>query len=59
MQVTAVEADVTQPDDAAKFVDRCVAELGGIDIVVNNVGGSAGGPTILRQVRKTGTALLT
>ena len=46
VQVTAVEADVTQPDDAAKFVDRCVAELGGIDIVVNNVGGSAGGPTI-------------
>ena len=46
VRVTAVEADVTQPDDAANFVDRCVAELGGIDIVVNNVGGSAGGPTI-------------
>ena len=46
VKVAAVEADVTQPVDAAKFVDRCVAELGGIDIVVNNVGGSAGGPTI-------------
>ena len=46
VKVAAVEADVTQPEDSAKFVDRCVAELGGIDIVVNNVGGSAGGPTI-------------
>ena len=45
-KVTAVQADVTQPGDAARFVDRCVEELGGIDILVNNVGGSAGGQTI-------------
>ena len=47
-RVTAVTADVTKAEDAARFVDRCVAELGGIDVLVNNVGGSAGGADDLR-----------
>ena len=45
-RVTGVVADVTKAEDAARFVDTCVAELGGIDVLVNNVGGSSGGPTI-------------
>ncbi len=45
-RVCAVVADVTKAEDAARFVDTCVRELGGVDVLVNNVGGSAGGPTI-------------
>ena len=45
-RVTAVTADVTKAEDASRFVGQCVDELGGIDVLVNNVGGSAGGPTI-------------
>jgi 3-oxoacyl-[acyl-carrier protein] reductase len=41
--VTAVRADVCVPEDASRFVDRCAAELGGVDILVNNVGASLGG----------------
>ena len=33
-------ADVTTPDGAAAVVDAAVKRLGGLDIVVNNVGGS-------------------
>jgi 3-oxoacyl-[acyl-carrier protein] reductase len=42
-QVAVQAADVTDPDQAARFVAHCAAELGGIDILVNNVGGSTGG----------------
>src|SRR5438552_3950245 len=42
-RVTAVQADVCDAGDASRFVSRCVAELGGIDILVNNVGSSFGG----------------
>jgi 3-oxoacyl-[acyl-carrier protein] reductase len=41
-------ADVTIPADAAKFVERCAAELGRIDILINNVGGSAGGLNVMQ-----------
>jgi 3-oxoacyl-[acyl-carrier protein] reductase len=37
--VVAVQADVTDPADAARLVDRTSAELGRIDILVNNAGG--------------------
>lgn len=39
-------ADVTQPDDAARLVQAAVAAFGGIDVLVNNVGGGGGGRTI-------------
>ena len=35
-------ADVTQPGESERFVDKAAATLGGIDILVNNVGGAAG-----------------
>jgi 3-oxoacyl-[acyl-carrier protein] reductase len=41
--VTAVEADVCDPEDASRFIERCASELGGVDILVNNVGGNVGG----------------
>ena len=44
--VASVAADVTRPDDAERLVDATVTALGGIDILVNNVGGGAGGRTI-------------
>jgi 3-oxoacyl-[acyl-carrier protein] reductase len=41
--VTAVVADVTVPEDSEKLVEAAAAAHGGIDILVNNVGGSTGG----------------
>jgi len=35
----AVEADLTTAEGAALLVDRAVAEFGGVDVLVNNVGG--------------------
>jgi 3-oxoacyl-[acyl-carrier protein] reductase len=43
MKVMAVMADVRDPAQAAEFVERCAAEMGGLDILINNVGGSVGG----------------
>ncbi len=40
-EVEAVEADVTQADDASRVVAAAVARFGGIDVVVNNAGGSS------------------
>jgi 3-oxoacyl-[acyl-carrier protein] reductase len=39
-------ADVTKPDDAARLVQAAIAAFGGIDVLVNNVGGGGGGRTI-------------
>lgn len=39
----AVAADVLRPEDAERFVCQCAEQLGGIDILVNNVGFSIGG----------------
>ena len=47
-RVAAIKADVCQPNDAAAFVDGCLEALGGIDILVNNVGGSKGAASILQ-----------
>ena len=44
--VTGEVTDVTQPDDAARLVQAAVTAFGGIDILVNNVGGGGGGRTI-------------
>ena len=37
-----VMADVTCPGEVERFVEDCAAELGGVDLLVANVGGSAG-----------------
>ena len=34
----ALELDVTDPESCERFVERAVAELGGVDILVNNAG---------------------
>jgi 3-oxoacyl-[acyl-carrier protein] reductase len=44
--VASEVADVTQPGDAARLVQASVAAFGGIDILVNNVGGGVGGRNI-------------
>ncbi len=43
VQVLAIQADVVDPGDAKRCVDQSVQELGGIDILVNNVGSNIGG----------------
>jgi 3-oxoacyl-[acyl-carrier protein] reductase len=45
-QVAADAADVGKPEDAAALVDAAVAAYGGIDILVNNVGGGGGGARV-------------
>ena len=45
-RVASQVADVTQPADAARLVQATVTAFGGIDILVNNVGGSVGGRSI-------------
>ena len=40
--VASAVADVTQPEDAARLVQATVAAFGGVDLLVNNVGGSVG-----------------
>lgn len=46
VKVAAIQGDVTNAEEAAQIVERCVAELGGIDILINNAGGSTGGRSI-------------
>ena len=43
-RISALEivADITQPDSARRVHDQTVAELGSVDILVNNVGGRRG-----------------
>lgn len=43
VRAAGLAADVTQPDAAARVVDACVSQLGGIDILINNAGDSMGG----------------
>ncbi|MBI1777065.1 MAG: SDR family oxidoreductase [Proteobacteria bacterium] len=47
--VSTVEADVLQPAAAARAVEAAVKAFGGIDILVNNVGGSQGGIRVLES----------
>jgi len=49
-EITAVACDVTDGDAVARMVLGCVTTYGRIDILVNNVGGSApGGPVALDE----------
>lgn len=43
VDAVGVPVDVTSRKQAKLFVEECVGKLGGIDILVNNVGGSVGG----------------
>lgn len=43
VRVATIQGDVTVANEAAQIVEECVAELGGINILINNVGGSTGG----------------
>jgi 3-oxoacyl-[acyl-carrier protein] reductase len=45
-EVAACAADVDQPGDAAALIEATVAAYGGIDILINNVGGGGGGARI-------------
>jgi 3-oxoacyl-[acyl-carrier protein] reductase len=42
VQAHGVTADVIQPGEAERFVDEAAQALGGVDVVVANVGGSSG-----------------
>ena len=44
-QVLAVPADMTNTEEIEHFFDKTVERFGGVDILVNNVGGSRGGQT--------------
>jgi NAD(P)-dependent dehydrogenase (short-subunit alcohol dehydrogenase family) len=49
-EVHAVTCDVTRSDEVARVVAGCVATYGRVDVLVNNVGGSAaGGPVALDE----------
>ena len=45
-EAAAHAADVASPDGAARLIEAAVAAYGGIDILVNNVGGGGGGARI-------------
>lgn len=45
-QALALPGDVNELDFIAELVERTVADLGGIDIVVNNAGGSQSKPLL-------------
>ncbi|MSP03547.1 MAG: SDR family oxidoreductase [Acetobacteraceae bacterium] len=44
--VASLAADVTKPEDAAAVIQTAVSAFGGIDVLINNVGGGGGGPRI-------------
>lgn len=43
----AVQVDATRPEDVDKLVRKTLTDYGVIDILVNNVGGGAGGTTLI------------
>jgi 3-oxoacyl-[acyl-carrier protein] reductase len=45
-KVAAQVADVTNPDQAAQLVAAAIKAFGGVDILINNVGGGQGGPRV-------------
>jgi len=47
VRVAAIQADVLRAEDAQRFVEAAAKELGGIDILVNNVGANVGARRLL------------
>jgi 3-oxoacyl-[acyl-carrier protein] reductase len=45
-KVAAQVAGVTKPDQAAQLIEAALTAFGGVDILINNVGGGQGGPRI-------------
>jgi 3-oxoacyl-[acyl-carrier protein] reductase len=45
-KLRAQVADVTKSDQAAQLVEAAITAFGGVDILINNVGGGQGGPRI-------------
>ncbi|MCZ6680581.1 MAG: SDR family NAD(P)-dependent oxidoreductase [Candidatus Poribacteria bacterium] len=43
VRVAAIPGDMLKPEEAERFVEEAAAQLGGIDILVNNVGKGIGG----------------
>jgi 3-oxoacyl-[acyl-carrier protein] reductase len=52
VQVAAIQADVGQSEAAAGAIDACVDQLGGLDILVNNVGGNVGASTLMESTNE-------
>ena len=44
-RVVAIAADVATEEGARRSVQHCISELGGLNVLVNNVGGSRGAGT--------------
>jgi len=42
-RVAALKADVCNPEEAGAFLRTCEKELGGVDVLINNVGDNIGG----------------
>ncbi len=49
VRVAAIQADLTQAEDASRAIASCVDQLGALDILVNNVGGNVGARTLLES----------
>jgi len=45
IEVLGTQADMTSPDDIQRVVDATLSRFGAVHVLVNNVGGSRGGPT--------------
>src|SRR5215211_7286069 len=43
VKVHSVVADVTEPGEVERFVEESASALGGVDVIVANVGGASGG----------------
>jgi hypothetical protein len=49
-----IAADVTGPGEVERFVDACAAALGGVDLLVANVGGTTGAVSWMPRPRSGG-----
>jgi 3-oxoacyl-[acyl-carrier protein] reductase len=41
-EVAAIRADVCEPGEASRLIDKAASRFGGLDILINNVGGASG-----------------